>query len=107
MFVRLRWCVMSSISAVDAAWRAGITYRQLDHWCRAGYLQASNAGGGSGNPRWLTWSERTVLDAMAGLVRAGVRPERAAALARGDREAIAALEDVLAACRVIAARGAA
>ena len=64
----------------QAAKKAGITYRQFDHWIRRGYI----AGGcpGSGRRRDISADEFDVLARMAGLVRAGVTPAAAAELAR-------------------------
>jgi hypothetical protein len=87
-----------SISAVVAAELCGITYRQLDHWVRQGFIE-TNGGGSSGVPRWLDSTQRRVLDLMASLVKAGIKPEVAARLARGDLAGIAYLQNVLDACR--------
>lgn len=64
----------------DAADRVDISYRQLDHWIRCGYLHAEARG--SGNPRTLTAHEFKVLTYMALLVHAGVHPHPADTHAR-------------------------
>lgn len=67
----------------------GMTYRQLDHWVRQGWLNptrqrasrhygSASYGEISGNPR--VWSEREAIKAvcLARMVRAGITPQRAA-----------------------------
>jgi DNA-binding transcriptional MerR regulator len=55
--------------------RAGITYRNLDYWCRAGYLPTSERHShlGSGYPRDFTEAEAEHVAALARLVKAGIR----------------------------------
>lgn len=62
--------------------RAGITYRQLDHWCRQGYVPGRGATSeGRGVVRHFTaQAERRVMT-LARLVRAGLPVARAADLA--------------------------
>lgn len=70
--------------------RAGISYRQLDYWCRCGYInerfQRRNGeaveAGKSGYRRDLDADEEQVLLRMARLVNAGMQPDVAARLAR-------------------------
>lgn len=59
---------------------AGISYRQLDHWARKGYLP--NVSRGSGAPRM--WSEDAPFIAveMVRLIGVGFTPEAAAEVAR-------------------------
>jgi DNA-binding transcriptional MerR regulator len=61
--------------------RAGISYRQLDHWARIGYLkpQGSTASG-----RERNWSpaEQDVAVAMGQLCQYGIPPKLARDLAR-------------------------
>lgn len=76
---------MNSSTAAD---RAGITYRQLDHWIRKGYINGALPG--SGNPRTINGHEADVVRDMAALVRAGFRPDVAARIARQALEAEAA-----------------
>ena len=63
---------------------AGMTYRQLDHWTRRGYLRADEPTPGSGHRR--TWPPREVEVArtMARLVAAGMSPRQASEVARGE-----------------------
>ena len=59
----------------------GITYRQLDHWTRAGLLKPLHVGG-SGTSREWTHAELGVARLMGRLVKAGMKPGLAAAIAR-------------------------
>lgn len=70
------------MNSMTAAERAGITYRQLDHWISRGYLNLTDGNPGSGIARTLTGAQVRVLENMAVLARAGVRPSEASALAR-------------------------
>lgn len=58
----------------------GISYRQLDYWCRQGYLKA--ATGGTGQRRTWSSAELSIAQRMALLVRAGMVAESAAQVAR-------------------------
>lgn len=58
-----------------------ITYRQLDFWCRKGYILQQGAAG-SGFSRQIPESERPVLQLMARLVRIGLPAEQASKIAR-------------------------
>lgn len=62
----------------------GMTYRQLDHWVRQGWLRAHNPGCGSGRDRTFPRSELTVAKTMVALVKAGVGPAAAHRAARND-----------------------
>lgn len=60
---------------------AGITYRQLDHWTRQGYVTAAYRGdaAGSGVPRSYDVDEVAVVVIMAALVKSlDVKPASAA-----------------------------
>jgi transposase-like protein len=59
----------------------GVSYRQLDYWCRRGYLRPITPGG-SGNPRRWPEAELEVARRMATLVRSGYQAAAAAQLAR-------------------------
>lgn len=59
----------------------GITYRQLDHWTRAGLLKPLHVGG-SGSSREWTHAELDVARVMGRLVAAGLKPEPASRVAR-------------------------
>lgn len=64
----------------------GITYRQLDHWSRMGYLQPSRQDHGksrsSGSSRVWTPEELRIARLMGRLVHAGLTPQAAAKAAR-------------------------
>lgn len=75
------------IRALDVARRAGITYRMLDHWMRAGYVAcAHNPHAGAGMRRYFTPLEAAHVYRMGALVHAGFQPDRAAELARALAE---------------------
>jgi hypothetical protein len=61
----------------------GLTYRQVDHWTRLGYLRATQAGnGGSGRARSWPAGEYRIAEVMARLVAASIPPELAHQVAR-------------------------
>ncbi len=64
---------------------SGATFRQVDHWCRKGYLKPVG-GVGTGYSRDFPGDEVRVAKIMARLVSAGVSPEAAHRAARGDGE---------------------
>lgn len=68
------------MNGTSAAKVAGISYRQLDHWIRKGYIRGGNPG--SGNQREIAEDEMGVLRHMSTLVHCGFVPERAARMAR-------------------------
>lgn len=63
---------------------AGITYRQVDHWCSAGYLVPVDYQGnpGSGHNREFTRKEGDKARLMKCLIDIGFRPERAEMIAQ-------------------------
>lgn len=63
--------------------QTGATYRQLDHWCRRGYLHPDGEGLGQGRPRTWPPEEVRVVAVMVRLVAAGISPTVAAEVARG------------------------
>lgn len=73
----------------------GVTYRQLDFWCRQGLLSPRNPGEGRGVRRDFSPAEVAVAVRMGRLVRAGVAPTVAAKIARGDQVAGTALLSAL------------
>lgn len=75
----------------DVLAAAGISYRQLDHWCRRGFARPINDDPGYGHSRVFSRGELSTLTRMGRLVAAGVRPEVAHAIARGDADAAAQL----------------
>lgn len=60
-----------------------ITYRQLDFWCSKGWLRPDQRGG-SGHARTFSGDEARVARTMARLVAAGLKPDTAHAIARGQ-----------------------
>lgn len=69
------------MNSMSAAEQAGITYRQLDHWIRRGYIKGALPG--SGVQRDLNGHEVDVLRIMADLVGVvGMKPAAAAPVAR-------------------------
>jgi hypothetical protein len=69
--------VQTSAQVADLA---GITYRQLDHWIRSGYLRpAGRALARCDGHDWDTGSIRDAVT-LAGLVRLGFTPAAAARL---------------------------
>lgn len=74
----------------DVARSCGVSYRQLDHWIRKGYLHAVSydwkdrvvPSGGSGNRRELKEGEMAVLTLMVRLMKAGFEVHSAAIIAR-------------------------
>src|SRR4051812_45665867 len=80
------------IPKLQAADDAGISYRQINHWQRQGYVRVTyfDAAGEevpargpmNGFHAYPNAVEHLVLLSMARLVRAGVRPETAAVWAR-------------------------
>jgi len=74
--------------------QCGITYRQLDHWTRNGYLRPVPLGGeGRAEPaesssgHWRDWpaEELRIAREMGLLVKAGLTAEAACAVARHHR----------------------
>lgn len=60
----------------------GATYRQLDHWCRMGYLHPGSPG--TGHSRVWPSTEIVVAAKMVRLVKAGISPRVAEQVARGQ-----------------------
>ncbi|MBM7788875.1 hypothetical protein [Tenggerimyces flavus] len=70
-------------SSVDVVEAAGITYRQLDYWCRKGWLAPTiRRGGGSGIDRDFHADELAFAVRMGLLVRAGFPPDVAFLIAQ-------------------------
>jgi len=70
----------------QVATTAKITYRQLDHWVRRGYLEpawvTNRTGNGRGTGREWTATEAPIACLMGRLTRGGLAPATAAAVAR-------------------------
>lgn len=60
----------------------GLSYRQLDYWTRSGYLRAVDPTPGSGGTREWPDHEVVVASLMLRLLRAGLRLDVAARVAR-------------------------
>lgn len=60
--------------------RTGATYRQIDHWCRKGYLLPGTPGSGF----YREWSEKEIQITMlmVKLTAAGIPPKIAEQVAR-------------------------
>lgn len=80
-------CNAPSWSAPEVVESTGITYRQLDYWQRAGYIDFARAASGSGSRRALSVADVRVLIAtgdISNLVR-GASVKGAAELAADYR----------------------
>lgn len=73
-----------SVGPTNAEDELGITYRQLDHFVRQGYLKPSHDGG-SGHPREWTRAELDVARLMGRLSAVGIRLETAHRVARSGQ----------------------
>jgi DNA-binding transcriptional MerR regulator len=68
---------------------AGISYRQLDYWVTEGLIpmvDIEGGGQGTGNHRVFTDTELGIAKWMGELVRQGVKPKTASALAQAIDE---------------------
>lgn len=88
------------ITSHEIVRRTGLSFRQIDHWCRAGYLRpAERHSESQGVPREFPDAELGAALRMRDLVGCGFTVAAAAKLARGDRDALAKVDLVLAAVR--------
>lgn len=55
---------MSGHSTFVALTELGVTYRQLDYWCRTGVIALANPGNGSGSRREVTALEVDAIKAL-------------------------------------------
>lgn len=62
--------------------RAELTFQQIDHWSRVGYLKPDR-GIGTSHSRCFPPVEVDIAKTMGGLVGAGLKPAVAADVARG------------------------
>ena len=62
----------------------GATHRQIDHWCRRGYIRPVNPDEGSGRGRAFTRAEFQVAFRGQNLIHAGFVPKVAFRIARED-----------------------
>ena len=68
---------------------AGVSYRQLDYWVTNGLIpmvDIEGGGDGTGNHRVFTDAELNIVKWMGELVRQGVKPRLASALAQAIEE---------------------
>ncbi len=80
--------------------QTGLTFRQVDHWCRQGYLKPLNREVESqGFRREFPSSELRVALMMRDLMACGFSVAAAAKLARGDKELIMKIDLTLSAVR--------
>lgn len=79
----------------EAAKEAGVTFRQLDFWCSQGYLGDHLKQSGTGHARYFYVRDRTRLECLAALVRAGVRVQIAAEIVGGDSDKYLALKEAV------------
>lgn len=72
---------LSVYSSVEVVRMTGVTYRQLDHWCRKGYVsEAQEQMLGSGRQRVFRWREYVRIRRIAALVSAGMAVASAVAI---------------------------
>jgi DNA-binding transcriptional MerR regulator len=79
----------ATYSSAEVCRQTGLTYRQLDYWCRHGWLKPESYSRGNAKPgngpgwdrRW-TQAELNAARMMARLVDLGITPQQAADVAR-------------------------
>lgn len=73
---------MVTYTTRDVMRLSGATYRQIDHWCRRGFLgERLTASTGSGYERTFTYLEVRQVVLGRELIALGVNPEKALAYA--------------------------
>jgi DNA-binding transcriptional MerR regulator len=80
------------MSALDTLLATGLTYRQLDHWARQGWIRPHHTGGTGHRREWPT-HELAIAALMKRLIDAGLAAAKAAETAR-DAETIRSLYDL-------------
>jgi hypothetical protein len=73
------------VTSRDLAHAAEVSYRRIDHWVQAGYLQVANGVEGSGTTREYHAVEVAVANALARLTDIGIEGELLRAVARAVR----------------------
>ena len=68
------------LTAPQVCRRAGITYRQLDYWCRVGMIRPERDARGSGTQRKFTEAQARGMRLAAALMRAGATTSAISAL---------------------------
>lgn len=76
-----------SKTTFDLARELNITPRQLDHWCRRGFIPGQELSPGSGHHRVFSDEQVTMLTQMSVLVRGGFVPAKAAELVQSGEAA--------------------
>jgi DNA-binding transcriptional MerR regulator len=71
-----------TVGWADLVKASGLTYRQIDHWTRKGWLRPLNPDEGSGSRRRYPAAELVVAQRMAILVAEGLTPDAAHTVAR-------------------------
>lgn len=89
---------MTVLTGQDICAGAKITYRQMDTWIRRGWLPNPPQENGSGSRRTFNEDHLAFFKTMSTLVSAGVYPEKAQQLAKGNVKAITRLVLALADC---------
>lgn len=89
------------LTARELVLLADITYRQLDYWCRRGWLHP-DAGDGMGQVRAFPPAEVDICQRMAALVKAGLTVQQAAERARTQHDTPPELEHGMARVRTYA-----
>ena len=82
--------VVVALGASQVCEYAGITYRQLDHWTRQGYLVPHINAKGSGSQRYYSIPQVVTIAIVAAMVRQGMRPSNAFAFAQSMVQEVAA-----------------
>lgn len=77
-----RAAIADGSTSADLVSVSGMSYRQLDHWTRKGYLQCANPGAGSGVARVWPDAELRVAETMSRLRDVGLSVETAHLVAR-------------------------
>lgn len=72
----------TTYSASELQAVAGISYRQLNHWCKRGWLKPGSAHTGSGNHRWFSGFEVETATYARRLIGVGFTPKYARKYAR-------------------------
>ena len=70
------WC--NHLKTPDVATLLGVSFRQLDHWIRRGWIPSPNPTPGSGTDRVWTRETVRIASVMVALVGLGIIPPRAA-----------------------------
>ena len=66
----------------QVAERANVSYRQIDHWVKKGWIKTQNHIWGTGDHREFSMQEETIVMTMAELIDIGFKADKAAELAR-------------------------